>query len=163
MNSNWCLYLLISCVVHCVIYFRTYQDVRPLNVSCGELDSVCVLEKNIPENWSKMKDNFSLRHEQQYIWRTKKTGNNRLPHCSNLITRNDYFIKVFSLKYVYGCFLCIYVCVPHGYAGLKETRRGHQIPPPWLALLTAMSNHEGAGNWTQILWKSCQSSQHLSC
>lgn len=37
----------------------------------------------------------------------------------------------FNFIYVYNCFACVHVCVPHGCLVLMESRRGHPIPWHW--------------------------------
>jgi nuclear pore complex protein Nup62 len=54
--------------------------------------------------------------------------------------------------------LCVYICVCMCLVPL-EARRGPQIPPE-LELEMVVSHHVGAGNWTQVLWKSSFALNH---
>jgi hypothetical protein len=59
-------------------------------------------------------------------------------------------IKCVCVVFCLGvCLLC--VCMPGALGGQK--RLPH---PPELHLQTFVSHHVGAGNWTQVLWKSSQ-------
>lgn len=68
---------------------------------------------------------------------------------------------VFPLFCVYGCFAWMHICTSyHMFSIPLETKRN--IGTLELELQMIVSNHIGAGNWTQVLCKSSQCSPLLS-
>lgn len=77
------------------------------------------------------------------------------------------FLKKLIIYYVFnvcGCFVCLYVCVPHMMSGACGAQK-REYNPLELEFQVIVSHHMGAGSRTWSLWKSSlcfQSQSHLS-